>query len=111
MVAEFTEFTKVQQRSLMPFVDLESIKANMLPLETKQSGGKLLPQSDLRGGGGGFFLDEVSRRRKRKRDILVGAWKMDLQEVGRCCGDWMELAQDRDRWRALLNTVMNFPVQ
>jgi len=27
--------------------------------------------------------------------------KMDLQEVGRGCGDWMELVQDRDRWRAL----------
>jgi hypothetical protein len=34
--------------------------------------------------------------------------KMDLQEVGRGCGDWMELAQDRDRWRALVSTVMNF---
>jgi len=33
--------------------------------------------------------------------------KMDLQEVGRACGDWMELAQDRDRWRALVGTVMN----
>ena len=32
--------------------------------------------------------------------------KMDLQEVGGC-GDWMELAQDRDRWRALVNTAMN----
>ena len=36
--------------------------------------------------------------------------KMDLQEVGRGCGDWMELAKDRDRWRALVSTVMNFRV-
>jgi hypothetical protein len=30
---------------------------------------------------------------------------MDLQEVGGGCGDWMELAQDRDMWRALVSTV------
>ena len=36
--------------------------------------------------------------------------KMDLEEVGRGFGDWMGLAQDRDRWRALVSTVMNFRV-
>ena len=35
---------------------------------------------------------------------------MVLQEVGRDCGDWIDLAQDRDRWRALVSTVMNFGV-
>ena len=35
---------------------------------------------------------------------------MDLEEVGRGCGDWMELAQDRKRWRALVSTVMNLRV-
>jgi hypothetical protein len=34
--------------------------------------------------------------------------KMDLQEVGGCCRDWMERAQYRDGWRALVFTVMNF---
>ena len=37
--------------------------------------------------------------------------KMDLQEVGGGYGDWMELAQDRDRWRALVSTVMNLRVR
>ena len=36
--------------------------------------------------------------------------KMDLQEVGRGRGDWMELAQDRDRWRALVGMVRDFRV-
>ena len=35
---------------------------------------------------------------------------MALQEVGGGCGDWMELAQDRDRWRALVGTVRNLRV-
>ena len=46
------------------------------------------------------------RTRRRWEDNL----KMDLQEVG-CRGmDWTELAQDRDRWRAHVNSVMNLRV-
>jgi hypothetical protein len=37
--------------------------------------------------------------------------KMNLQEVGGSCGDCMELAQDMDRWRALVGTVRNLRVQ
>ena len=47
----------------------------------------------------------LGRPRRRWEDNI----KMDLREVGGS-GDWMELAQDRDRWRALVNTVMNFRV-
>ena len=36
--------------------------------------------------------------------------KMDLQEVGGGCDDWMKLTQARDRWRALVSTVMNLRV-
>jgi hypothetical protein len=36
--------------------------------------------------------------------------KMDLREIGWGSVDWIQLAQDRDRWRAVVNTVMNFQV-
>ena len=48
----------------------------------------------------------LGRPRRRWKDNI----KMDLQEVGKGCGDWMELAKDRDRWCALVSTVMNFRV-
>jgi len=70
----------------------------MIPLETKQSGGQLLPQSDLRRA---VFLG------KRRAAYNI---RMDLQEVG--CGymEWIGLAQDRNRWRKLLRAVMNLRV-
>ena len=48
----------------------------------------------------------LGRPRRRWEDNI----KMDLQEVGGGCGDWMELARDRDRWRALVNMVRNLRV-
>jgi len=47
----------------------------------------------------------LGRPRHRWEDNI----KMDLREVGGG-GNWMELAKDRDRWRALVNTVMNYRV-
>jgi len=52
---------------------------------------------------------EGKRQLGRTRRRLEENIKMDLREVGGV-GDWMELAQDRDRWRALVNTVMNLRV-
>jgi hypothetical protein len=48
----------------------------------------------------------LGRPRRRWEDNI----KMDLEAVGGGRGDWMELAQDRDRWRALVSTVKNFQV-
>jgi len=51
---------------------------------------------------------------KRPLGRLKRRWgdniKMDLQEEGGGCGDWIELAEDRDSWRALVSTVMNLRV-
>ena len=63
----------------------------MLPLETKQSGGKLLPHSDLWGG---VFLEEVSSSRKRNRDILLGTWNVrSLYRAGALMAAARELAR------------------
>jgi hypothetical protein len=48
----------------------------------------------------------LGRLRRRWEDNI----KMDLQEVEGGRGDWMELAQDRDGWLALVGTVRNFQV-
>ena len=43
----------------------------------------------------------LGRPRRRWEDNI----KMDLEDVGGSCGDWRELAQDRDKWRALVGTL------
>jgi hypothetical protein len=48
----------------------------------------------------------LGRPRRRWEDNI----KMDLQEVAGGCGDWVELVQDRDRWRALVSMVNNLRV-
>jgi len=48
----------------------------------------------------------LGRPRRRWEDNI----KVDLHEVGRGGMDWVELAQDRDRWRALVTAVMNLRV-
>jgi hypothetical protein len=48
----------------------------------------------------------LGRPRSRWEDNI----KMDFQEIGGGCGYWMELVQERDRWRALVRTVGNFRV-
>jgi hypothetical protein len=44
----------------------------------------------------------------RPRRRLVDNIKMDLREIGWDGMEWIDLSQDRDQWRALVNTVMNF---
>jgi hypothetical protein len=54
----------------------------------------------------------LMRKDRGVHRVLVGKdnIKMGLQEVGGGRGDWMELAQDRDRWRTLVGTVRGFRV-
>jgi hypothetical protein len=49
---------------------------------------------------------QLGRPRRRWEDNI----KMDLREVGWGGMDWINLAQDRDRWRAVVNAVMNLRV-
>jgi hypothetical protein len=51
---------------------------------------------------------------KRPQGRLRGRWvdniEMELREIGWSGMDWIDLAQDSDQWRALVNTVMNLRV-
>jgi len=63
----------------------------MLPLDTKQSGGKLLPHLDLQGG---VFLEEAPHGRQWKRDIVLGTWNVrSLYRAGSLMAVNRELAR------------------
>jgi hypothetical protein len=59
-----------------------------------------------------ILVRKLARKRplRRPRGRWVGNIKMDLREIGWDGMDWIDLAQDRDQWRALVNTVMNLLV-
>jgi hypothetical protein len=63
------------------------------------------------------WTDSLARPKHRKWDMRFGTWnrrgdgiRMDLRDIGWGSVDWIQLAQDMDRWRALVNTVMNLRV-
>jgi hypothetical protein len=53
---------------------------------------------------------EVNRSLGRSRRRWKNNIEIDLKEVGFRCMDWIELAEDRESWRALVNAVMNLPI-
>jgi hypothetical protein len=59
-----------------------------------------------------IFVRKPERKRPlgRPRRRWVNNIKMDLREIGWDGVDWIELAQDRDQWMVLVNTVMNLRV-
>jgi hypothetical protein len=66
------------------------------------------------GEGRGVYRVLVGKQRKRPLERPMRRWedniRMDLREVGYGCVDWIGLAQDRDRWRALVSAVRNLRV-
>jgi hypothetical protein len=56
------------------------------------------------------FIIIIFRPLGRPRRRWVDNIKMDLREIGWDGVDWIDLAQDRNQWRALVNMVMNFRV-
>jgi hypothetical protein len=56
---------------------------------------------------------EIQKERDHWEDQDVGGWailKLILREIGWEGGDWIDLAQDRDQWRALVRVIMNLRV-
>jgi hypothetical protein len=59
-----------------------------------------------------IFMGKLEGKRAvgRSRRMLENNVKMDLNEIGWPCMDWIDLAHDRDQWVVLVNTVMNFRI-
>jgi hypothetical protein len=55
----------------------------------------------------GYWWESQKRPLGRPRCRWMDNIKMDLREIGRDGVDWMDMAQDMDQWRALVNTVLN----
>jgi hypothetical protein len=53
---------------------------------------------------------EGKRPLRRPRRRWVNSIKMDLKKIGWGTMNWIDLSQDRDQWRAIMNTVMNIRV-
>jgi hypothetical protein len=53
---------------------------------------------------------ECQKKRGHYKDEDVGGWKIVIWSLDRDGMDWINLAQDRDHWRILVNTVMNLQV-
>jgi hypothetical protein len=53
------------------------------------------------------FWREIPRERDNLKEQGVDGIRMDLGEIGWECMEWIHLVQDMDRWRGLLNAVMN----
>jgi hypothetical protein len=58
----------------------------------------------------GYWWESQKRPLGRSRRSWVDNIKMDLREIGWDVVDWIDMVQDRDQWRALVNTVMNLRV-
>jgi alpha-glucosidase (family GH31 glycosyl hydrolase) len=63
-----------------------------------------------RGGKCTSFWWQSQKERDHLKDQGVDGIRMDLREIGQEGVEWIQLAQDKDQWRALLNTVMNLRV-
>jgi hypothetical protein len=101
------EWRKLHNEDLSDLYSLSNIVQVVKSRRTRWAG------HVARMGGRGVYrvlVGKPERKRLLGRPRREDNIKMDLQEVGGSCGDWMELAQDRDRWWALVGMLRNLPV-